>query len=91
MHDYNDCCCDLCQQRNEINDIDKNTGQLILSNNTGIPNTSEETTRINSQVSIKHCSLCPGTTEYYCHDCKVTSVDRLKRYTLIYWTSNIIT
>ena len=22
------------------------------------------------QVSIKHCSLCPGTTEYYCHDCK---------------------
>ena len=26
--------------------------------------------RISSKVSIKHCSLCPGTTEYYCHDCE---------------------
>ena len=26
---------------------------------------------LKNQVSIKHCSLCPGTTEYYCHDCKV--------------------
>ena len=25
---------------------------------------------INSQVSIKHCSLCPGYTEYYCHNCE---------------------
>ncbi|XP_078330897.1 uncharacterized protein LOC144624798 [Crassostrea virginica] len=29
-----------------------------------------ELQRISSQVSIKHCSLCPGTTEFYCHDCK---------------------
>ena len=70
MDDYNDCYCDLCQQCKEMNDFDINTGQLILANNTGIPNITVETTQINSQVSIKHCSLCPGTTEYYCHDCK---------------------
>ena len=29
-----------------------------------------QTYRISSQVSIKHWSICPGTTEYYCHDCK---------------------
>ena len=34
------------------------------SNNTGIPTTAIEPTRINSKVSIKHCSLCSETTEY---------------------------
>ncbi|XP_078327696.1 uncharacterized protein LOC144623217 [Crassostrea virginica] len=29
-----------------------------------------EVNGISSQVSIKHCGFCPGTTEYYCHDCK---------------------
>ena len=33
-------------------------------------NTTMELQRNSSQVSIKHCSLCPGTTEYYCHDCE---------------------
>nr|XP_022289264.1 uncharacterized protein LOC111101188 [Crassostrea virginica] len=26
-------------------------------------------TRINTQVSVKHCSLCQGDTEYYCYKC----------------------
>ncbi|XP_078312201.1 uncharacterized protein LOC144617719 isoform X1 [Crassostrea virginica] len=29
-----------------------------------------ETTRISSQVSVKHCSLCQGGTEYYCYGCR---------------------
>ena len=27
-------------------------------------------TRINTQVSVKHCSLCQGDTEYYCNGCR---------------------
>nr|XP_022304426.1 uncharacterized protein LOC111111630 [Crassostrea virginica]XP_022304427.1 uncharacterized protein LOC111111630 [Crassostrea virginica] len=27
-------------------------------------------TRISTQVSIKHCSLCQGDTEYYCYGCQ---------------------
>nr|XP_022337256.1 uncharacterized protein LOC111133292 [Crassostrea virginica]XP_022337257.1 uncharacterized protein LOC111133292 [Crassostrea virginica]XP_022337258.1 uncharacterized protein LOC111133292 [Crassostrea virginica]XP_022337259.1 uncharacterized protein LOC111133292 [Crassostrea virginica] len=27
-------------------------------------------TRINTQVSAKHCSLCQGDTEYYCYGCR---------------------
>nr|XP_022303175.1 uncharacterized protein LOC111110814 [Crassostrea virginica]XP_022303252.1 uncharacterized protein LOC111110814 [Crassostrea virginica]XP_022303323.1 uncharacterized protein LOC111110814 [Crassostrea virginica] len=27
-------------------------------------------TRISTQVSVKHCSLCPGDTEYYCYKCQ---------------------
>ena len=27
-------------------------------------------TRISTQVSVKHCSLCQGDTEYYCYDCQ---------------------
>nr|XP_022337210.1 uncharacterized protein LOC111133278 isoform X3 [Crassostrea virginica] len=29
-----------------------------------------EYTRINTQVSVKHCSLCQGDTEYYCYGCR---------------------
>nr|XP_022302853.1 uncharacterized protein LOC111110585 isoform X3 [Crassostrea virginica] len=25
---------------------------------------------ISTQVSVKHCSLCPGDTEYYCYGCR---------------------
>ncbi|XP_078312183.1 uncharacterized protein LOC111133295 isoform X2 [Crassostrea virginica] len=27
-------------------------------------------TRISTQVSVKHCSLCQGDTEYYCYGCQ---------------------
>ncbi|XP_078309518.1 uncharacterized protein LOC144617911 isoform X2 [Crassostrea virginica] len=27
-------------------------------------------TRISAQVSVKHCSLCQGDTEYYCYKCQ---------------------
>ncbi|XP_078330235.1 uncharacterized protein LOC111117742 [Crassostrea virginica] len=27
-------------------------------------------TRISTQVSVKHCSLCQGDTEYYCYSCR---------------------
>ena len=27
-------------------------------------------TRISTQVSVKHCSLCQGDTEYYCYGCR---------------------
>ena len=27
-------------------------------------------TRISTQVSVKHCSLCQGDTEYYCYKCR---------------------
>ncbi|XP_078311593.1 uncharacterized protein LOC144618779 isoform X2 [Crassostrea virginica] len=27
-------------------------------------------TRISTQVSVKHCSLCQGDTEYYCYKCQ---------------------
>nr|XP_022302772.1 uncharacterized protein LOC111110501 [Crassostrea virginica]XP_022302846.1 uncharacterized protein LOC111110501 [Crassostrea virginica]XP_022302925.1 uncharacterized protein LOC111110501 [Crassostrea virginica]XP_022303000.1 uncharacterized protein LOC111110501 [Crassostrea virginica]XP_022303071.1 uncharacterized protein LOC111110501 [Crassostrea virginica] len=27
-------------------------------------------TRISTQVIVKHCSLCPGDTEYYCYKCQ---------------------
>ena len=27
-------------------------------------------TRICTQVSVKHCSLCQGDTEYYCYGCR---------------------
>ena len=27
-------------------------------------------TRISTQVSVKHCSLCQGDTEYYCFKCQ---------------------
>ena len=27
-------------------------------------------TRISTQVIVKHCSLCPGDTEYYCYGCR---------------------
>nr|XP_022308383.1 uncharacterized protein LOC111114379 [Crassostrea virginica]XP_022308391.1 uncharacterized protein LOC111114379 [Crassostrea virginica] len=29
-----------------------------------------ESTRIRTQVSVKHCSLCQGDTEYYCYNCQ---------------------
>ncbi|XP_078320688.1 uncharacterized protein LOC144621419 [Crassostrea virginica] len=29
-----------------------------------------ESTRISTQVSVKHCSLCQGDTEYYCYGCQ---------------------
>ena len=29
-----------------------------------------EATRISTQVSVKHCSLCQGDTEYYCYGCR---------------------
>nr|XP_022286525.1 uncharacterized protein LOC111099508 [Crassostrea virginica]XP_022286526.1 uncharacterized protein LOC111099508 [Crassostrea virginica] len=29
-----------------------------------------DSTRISTQVSVKHCSLCQGDTEYYCHGCQ---------------------
>nr|XP_022337227.1 uncharacterized protein LOC111133281 isoform X3 [Crassostrea virginica] len=29
-----------------------------------------EGTRISTQVSVKHCSLCQGDTEYYCYGCR---------------------
>nr|XP_022287961.1 uncharacterized protein LOC111100406 isoform X3 [Crassostrea virginica] len=29
-----------------------------------------EPTRISTQVSVKHCSLCQGDTEYYCYKCQ---------------------
>nr|XP_022340950.1 uncharacterized protein LOC111135302 isoform X1 [Crassostrea virginica] len=29
-----------------------------------------ESTRISTQVSFKHCSLCQGDTEYYCYGCQ---------------------
>ncbi|XP_078321491.1 uncharacterized protein LOC144621693 [Crassostrea virginica] len=29
-----------------------------------------ESTRISTQVNIKHCSLCQGDTEYYCYKCQ---------------------
>ncbi|XP_022312656.1 uncharacterized protein LOC111117740 isoform X1 [Crassostrea virginica] len=29
-----------------------------------------ESTRISTQVSVKHCSLCQGDTEYYCYKCR---------------------
>uniref|UniRef100_A0A8B8ECL0 Uncharacterized protein LOC111133294 n=1 Tax=Crassostrea virginica TaxID=6565 RepID=A0A8B8ECL0_CRAVI len=29
-----------------------------------------EVTRISTQVSVKHCSLCHGDTEYYCYGCR---------------------
>nr|XP_022287564.1 uncharacterized protein LOC111100195 [Crassostrea virginica] len=27
-------------------------------------------TRISTQIIVKHCSLCPGDTEYYCYKCQ---------------------
>ena len=27
-------------------------------------------TKINTQVSVEHCSLCQGDTEYYCYGCR---------------------
>ena len=33
-------------------------------------NNKKDAKRISDQVSIKHCSICLGTTEYYCHDCE---------------------
>ncbi|XP_078341881.1 uncharacterized protein LOC111101543 isoform X3 [Crassostrea virginica] len=29
-----------------------------------------ESTRISTQVCVKHCSLCQGDTEYYCYKCQ---------------------
>ncbi|XP_078312218.1 uncharacterized protein LOC144618950 [Crassostrea virginica] len=29
-----------------------------------------EASRISTQVSVKHCSLCQGDTEYYCYGCR---------------------
>nr|XP_022312659.1 uncharacterized protein LOC111117740 isoform X3 [Crassostrea virginica] len=29
-----------------------------------------DATRISTQVSVKHCSLCQGNTEYYCYKCR---------------------
>ncbi|XP_078321560.1 uncharacterized protein LOC111104490 [Crassostrea virginica] len=29
-----------------------------------------ESTRISTQVNVKHCSLCQGDTEYYCYKCQ---------------------
>ncbi|XP_078327780.1 uncharacterized protein LOC111117144 [Crassostrea virginica] len=29
-----------------------------------------DSTRISTQVSVKHCSLCQGDTEYYCYKCR---------------------
>ncbi|XP_078320650.1 uncharacterized protein LOC111102733 [Crassostrea virginica] len=29
-----------------------------------------ESTRIRTQVNVKHCSLCQGDTEYYCYGCQ---------------------
>nr|XP_022294182.1 uncharacterized protein LOC111104490 [Crassostrea virginica]XP_022294184.1 uncharacterized protein LOC111104490 [Crassostrea virginica]XP_022294185.1 uncharacterized protein LOC111104490 [Crassostrea virginica]XP_022294186.1 uncharacterized protein LOC111104490 [Crassostrea virginica] len=29
-----------------------------------------ESTRISTQVNVKHCSLCQGDTEYYCYGCQ---------------------
>nr|XP_022289062.1 uncharacterized protein LOC111101074 [Crassostrea virginica] len=29
-----------------------------------------DSTRISTQVSVKHCSLCQGDTEYYCYKCQ---------------------
>nr|XP_022312680.1 uncharacterized protein LOC111117747 [Crassostrea virginica] len=29
-----------------------------------------ESTRISTQVSVKHCFLCQGDTEYYCYKCR---------------------
>ena len=34
------------------------------------PRNTDMLKRVSSHVNIKHCSLCPGTTEYYCHDCE---------------------
>ena len=41
-----------------------------LTNDTRMSDTKQKSDRVSSQVKIKHCSLCPGTTEYYCHGCK---------------------
>ena len=41
-----------------------------LTNDTKMSDTKPKSKKISDQASIKHCSLCPGTTEYYCHDCK---------------------
>ena len=29
-----------------------------------------ESTRIGTEVNVKHCSLCHGDTEYYCYACR---------------------
>ena len=42
----------------------------VTTNRTGMSDNVVEAQRVSSQVSIKHCSFCQGTTEYYCHDCK---------------------
>ena len=33
-------------------------------------NNIKDAKRISDQVSIKHCNICLGYTEYYCHDCE---------------------
>ena len=55
-----------------ITNIDINTKRhnLTTMNTTTSSKTVIDANRISSQVKIKHCSYCPGTTEYYCHDCK---------------------
>nr|XP_022302454.1 uncharacterized protein LOC111110282 [Crassostrea virginica] len=40
-------------------------------------------TRISTQVSVKHCSLCRGDTEYYCYKCQQDLCIQCKKFHVI--------
>ena len=40
-------------------------------------------TRINTQVRVKHCSLCQGDTEYYCYCCRLDLCIQCKKLHVI--------
>lgn len=40
-------------------------------------------TRINTQVSVKHCALCQEDTEYYCYDCRLDLCIQCKKIHVI--------
>ena len=42
-----------------------------------------ESTRISTQVNVKHCSLCQGDTEYYCYGCQENLCIQCKKFHVI--------
>ena len=43
-----------------------------------------DSTRISTQVNVKHCSLCQGDTEYYCFNCELNICNQCRTFHFIY-------
>ena len=43
-----------------------------------------DSTRISTQVNVKHCSLCQEDTEYYCFNCQLDICNQCRNFHVIY-------